>query len=375
MRAAIEQPVTLVNFWGALLATRYLEPYGKSRQAIRFSRVLSGDYARIYPFPILTAVNAYGYDDVLENRMRMNWYEFTPYEVGGVGNWLGNVFAPTWAFGRKFKNKVSQNFNPEYDLGLLMGIWGSAFAVSYARVYEELLPNLGSFKSSVELLREKLDDSWVTFQEKKISVAKAYNFTRDIPGAPYGDKHKLLVVDAGLAFNLPYPPVSGHGARKADILIFLDASGGLEKKGAAALQRSEIYAHKNGLKFPQLPKGQEFVDATSKAVAIFKDEQDPEVPLVIFLSRVVDRAAVKYDTSIPKDFTTSFGTLKIQYSGLDFDHISLVAQQNVEHSIDQIKEAMSWKIAQLGGFVQKPSVDQIKEYVRPEVIPAAAAAA
>ena len=46
--AAIEQPVTLVNFWGALLATRYLAPYGTRRQAIRFSRALSGDYASVY---------------------------------------------------------------------------------------------------------------------------------------------------------------------------------------------------------------------------------------------------------------------------------------------------------------------------------------
>jgi len=348
VRAAIKQPVTLVNVWGALLATRYL--YGPNPQAKRLSLMLSGNYPSRYPFPIFTAINAYGYDDTIESRMRMNWYEFTPYEVGGVGNWLGDAFVPTWAFGRKFENGLSQNFNPEYDLGLLMGIWGSAFAVSYARVYEELLPVSGGFERVLKFAREKLDDSWVMFQEKRISVAKAHNFTKNLSNAPYKGMQKLLMADAGIVFNLPYPPVSGHGARKADILLFFDASESINEHGSDALKRAEQYAFRYGLKFPKIPEGQALAEATKKPFAIFKHETDPEVPLVIYVSHYIDRSAITYHSSISKEFDSDFSTFKLRYSPQEFDQLCLVAQQNLEQSMDKIKEAIRWKIAQRGGF-------------------------
>lgn len=354
VRAALAQPVTLVNLWGSLLGVRYLEPYGNNRESIRFSRALSGDFASQYPFPILSAVNAYNYDDVPENRVKMNWYEFTPYEVGGVSDWLGNVFVPTWAFGRSFENKVSKDFNPEYDLGLLMGIWGSAFAVSYARIYEEIVPGLSDvLQEPLNFIRKKLDDSWVKFQGKKVSVAKVHNFTRMISATPaaYREKEQLRMADSGIAFNLPYPAVSGHGHRKGDILIFFDASGGrLDRDGAAELLLVEQYARQHGLKFPVLPKGQAFVDATKKPVAIFRDEEDSAVPLVIYVSRVMDRESVAYDSSIPKDFSTSFDTLKLYYTESEFDQLSLVAQQNIESYKAAIKEAIIWKLEQLEAF-------------------------
>ena len=72
----------------------------------------------------------------------------------------------------------------------------------------------------------------------------------------------------------------------------------MEKNGATSLHGVEIYASNNNIKLPKFPQGQAFIDATKKALAIFKDEKDPEVPLVIYVSRIVDRESITYDSSI-----------------------------------------------------------------------------
>lgn len=353
VRAGLEQPFTLVNIWGALIANRYLSPYGDRRQAVLFSQVLSHNDFDRYPFPILTAVDGEDYDVTVDHRSRIKWLEFTPHEVGGTGPWLGNMFVPTWAFGRKFKDKVSLNTNPEYDLGLLMGICGSAFGVSTSRIYEETLGDLGPLAKPIQfILDEMTDTAKIAVMHEFVALGKAHNFTRDAAGSPYKDKHKLLMCDAGIAFNLPYPPVSGHGPRKADILIFFDASGGLPKTGAQDLKIAELYARNHNLKFPKLPDGAAFFKATTQSIAIFKDENDPSVPLVIYFPLIADRAAVNYGPSIAPDFNTDFPTMKFSYNAKEYDNLSLITQQNVEQNIEKVKDAIAWKIAQHNGFVQ-----------------------
>jgi len=353
VRLALGQTISPLNFWGALLATRYLALYKDKRQAVLSSQTLTMQHATKYPFPIATAVSTFDLDDTYENRARVNWYEFTPYEIGGVGSWLGNAFVPTWAFGRKFNNKTSLNFNPEYDLGLLMGIWASALAVSYSRIYEEMLSGLGALRVPFDFVQKKMGSNWQIFQKNKLDIfmSKVNNFTYGIEGAPYKDKDTLFMGDAGIGFVIPYPPVSGHGSRTADILIFFNASADLEAGSAESLRLSEMYARAHNLKFPELPKGQAFAKATNKALAIFKDESDPEVPLVIYISSLVDRNAITYDASIPKDYKSQVGLTSMKFNKTQFNRLSLVTQQNLEQSIDQIKEAITWKIGQIGGFV------------------------
>jgi hypothetical protein len=80
------------------------------------------------PIPIYTAVN--------HEHDHYRWVEFTPFEVG-IAQDL-NVFVPTWAFGRKFKEGTSTDFAIEPSLALLQATWGSAFCATVSQMFAEL---------------------------------------------------------------------------------------------------------------------------------------------------------------------------------------------------------------------------------------------
>ena len=165
------------------------------------------------------------------------------------------------------------------------------------------------------------------------------------------------MVDGGIAFNLPYPPISGNGPRKADIIIMFDASGGLYDSEIIDLQLMKKYAEVRNLKFPPLPSD---MRATSKsAVSIFRDEKDSAVPLIIYLPAITDPLLVKYPSSLPKDFNTNFPTMKFAYNSAEFDNLSAVTQHNVEQCIETIKDAIRWKIAQHKGFAQATPAEEL----------------
>lgn len=347
-RIAFGQPVTLVNMFGAALASLYLASHGKNKQALWFSDVLSLKDASRYPFPIFSALNA---DDSREesiNPIRANWFEFTPYEVGGSGSWFGNVFVPTWAFGRNFLNGKSQDYGPACDIGFLMGMGGSVFAITLGQIYRGIL-GAGYFQKILNIPYDFLS-KFDFFETTRLSIAKVNNFGFGIESIPYKNSPTLSMADAGAVLSFAYPPVSGMGVRKADVLIFMSASYNLEIDGSSDVKMVGEYAQYYGLKFPKLPEGKAFIEATNKSFAVFKDDNDPDVPLVIFVSRVVDHSAIDYGSSISDDFHTNFSPLTFHYSTDDFEKLSWVTQQNIEQNIEPIKQAILWKISQKGGI-------------------------
>jgi len=93
----------------------------------------------------------------------------------------------------------------------------------------------------------------------------------------------LKFVDAGIDFNLPYPPVSGERPeRQADIMVFLDFSGGSLAQG---MRKTEEYARRKGLKFPKV----DYTNLEKKAMSIFMDPTDPSVPVIIYFPRVSEK--------------------------------------------------------------------------------------
>src|SRR5690606_27664772 len=82
----------------------------------------------------------------------------------------------------------------------------------------------------------------------RISAAKVANFSYGMSQSKRKDDKILALSDAGIDFNLPYPPISGERPeRKVDIIIFLDASAGI--KEAPELKAAEKYARDRNLKF------------------------------------------------------------------------------------------------------------------------------
>jgi len=233
-----DQPFTLVQMYGALLANRLLSKFDRDRHRVYLSdqaaRVATGSV----PIPIYTAVSAH-------DGKTQGWMEFTPWEVGGT--WLASdgAYIPTWAYGRRFWNGTSADFNLEKDLGFQMGTFGSAFAISLGEAYDHI-DGVGP-KALDKLLR-----ATVVRELKSIRATEAQvpNFTFGLNGAALKGKKDMSLVDAGIVFNLPYPPVSGkRKARTPDIVIFLDASGGTI---GTTLCKVADYAREHNLPFPEV---------------------------------------------------------------------------------------------------------------------------
>ncbi|MDZ4151230.1 hypothetical protein, partial [Methylicorpusculum sp.] len=224
---AFGQESTLVDFYGGLLANTLLDEFGSAcqRQHLSEQAKLLVDGSRV--LPIYTTVSA------KESQDRF-WYEYTPFEIGSA---RFGQYVPSWAYGRKFNKGVSLDFAPEQSFGYLMGSFGSAFALTVERILKEKANLLeGAFMSMLEKINfQEVALKSVMFAlvqpllqemlKSRISAGRIWNYTYGMPTSALADKSKLSFVDAGLDFNLPYPPISGERPKRmADVIIFLDSS-------------------------------------------------------------------------------------------------------------------------------------------------------
>lgn len=338
IRDALGQPLTAVNPWGVFLAHRFFASYGDTWQALFFSDLAQKVQNGQHPFPIIASVNGYA-RDLNKQRQRMEWFQWTPYEASGVGSWLGNAHIPMWSFGRKFQMNVSVDDTPEYDAGLLMGICGSAFALSYARAYEDMvtaaitsLPMLRSvIDTTSHFLVDKLlpEDFKNISVQKRFSVGKAANFAKDVPGSSI-KQNELRLIDGAIAFNLPIPPAL---ERKADVLVLCDAAG---PNIGPELQWTEKYAREYGLAYPKINTK----DLQKKGVTIFMPEKNSEAPLVMYMPAVDPSGKI----------ATDFFVAQFEYTSAEFDRLTGVMEQNITDNAQEIRQALVNFITMHNGF-------------------------
>lgn len=337
---AFDLPISLVDFYGGLLANALFSFFGDKRQQIYLSdqaeKIKEGDY----PLPIYTAISA-------DRHIRSEWYEFTPYEIGGT--WLG-MYIPAWAYGRLFANGKSIAYCPEQSFGFHLGTFGSAFAATFREMYEALVHIIPTKLSSV------LQYILKVVGQERLSRAKIFNFSYGIEQSPVKELPVLGLVDAGIAFNLPYPPVSEERLeRKADILIFFDSSANV--KNAAELKKVEQYARSKNFKFPKI----DYTDIDKRAISIFKDEADFTVPVVIYMPRIKDenawqeykQSALNDDEYIKMldDFSPKVcvkagfcNTFNFRYSSEQANKVMLLTEFNMKYSMPKIIDAINWVI-------------------------------
>lgn len=341
-KAVLGQPLTLVDLFGALLANRLLRNFGNRRHLVSLSQQVEWIKHGDKPFPIYTAVD--GRSSVVK---APHWYEFTPYEIGS--SWLG-LYVPTWAFGRKFINGTSVDFSPEQDFGFLLGIFGSAFALSLSDVWKELEHEIQNHivKGIIEMLIEPIHD-------KRASWGTVHNFSAGMAVSKIKNDRNIRLIDGGLAYNLPYAPVSGdRPERVADIMIFLDASQSITN--GVELRNIEKYARQQGHKFPVI----DYAGIDKKVISVFKDEKDPSIPVVIYMPRINDtslfgiykhvpgfkipmgyRANFDVNTCVQDEFC---GTLNFVYSAVQAQQLTAVTEFNMYAAKQEIVDAINWVI-------------------------------
>lgn len=276
VRAALGQPFTLVSIYGALLANRLLASFGDKRHIAYLSQQANLVQSGQTLIPIYTAIQA----ESGIKKENIEWYEFTPWEVGGA--WL-KTYVPTWAYGREFDKGKSIDFGIEKTLGFNLGTYGSAFALTVEDIYKELKSKITS--DLIKAIFKKVVEEAGT---KRLTWAEVFNFSKNVTQSPMKNANTIKLADAGLAFNLPYPPVSGERPeRKADMLIFLDASYNVKESAGIEnqLRGVEAYARRKKLKFPKI----NYEGIGERAISVFKDEKDSSAPVVIYMPRANDK--------------------------------------------------------------------------------------
>lgn len=340
-KTAFQQPFSTVDLFGAFLARHLLKDFfGDDCQMVHMSDQMKTIQDGAFPFPIYSAV-----DGRINIRGTIPWYEFTPIEIGSAQY---GFYVPTWAYGRLFKNGISIDYAPEQSLGFHFGVFGSAYGGHFKSAWNRVLKDLVSSQAKAIIEKNIMQSRAANI---RFAWARVHNFMRDMDTHDALKKNKILkLVDAGIECNLPYVPLSGEREeRKQDVLIIFDFS----KKIPMALKHVEDYARMKNLKFPTI----DYTDIEKRTISIFWDEENPEIPVVIYMPRVSDYELWKEKKRESKykkyhdiecfnfDYCIKFGpcsTTNFRYAHTESQQVMDQMEFNVVANQDKIIDAIKW---------------------------------
>jgi hypothetical protein len=336
-----KKPFTPVDIYGFCLANRLLKSLGIERQEATLSDQANRIAQGAYPYPIYTAID--GRETIVTGQ---TWYEFTPHTIGDRTN---NIHIPTTSYGSKFEQGELKKYCPEKSIGYQMGTYGSAFGANIRDIIENIIKDPITQKEIEALIPDEIEGERLPFYA---TIPNHMYKMDNIADSTLSAQKYMNFVDAGLEFNLPYPPVSGLCTERApEILIFLDASGGNMGK---QLKKVAKYAKEHNRPFPAIESDL----LGTETCTIFKDENNPDAPVVIYLPRISDKNLWEKHKSDPEfagynlsdfdlDYQTKEGyceTINFQYTP---EHSELVMNQtefNMLVNKDKIIETIRWSI-------------------------------
>jgi cytosolic phospholipase A2 len=411
-----DQPIDAMDIYGALIAHMILSPYDdpeiikehpnedaisiqQTRQRVLYSQAainLEGQDCGEFPLPIATAVSPItGYFNPSRQKStksKVQWFEFTPYEVGvryyDSKNQLLGAFVPTWALGRRFEpiyekqsgimatlglnrgkllKVVSTENNSEYPLSYFLGIWGSAFAFSIKDLvrilgFDYLLAGANPLspdailKNIISLIVTAFAPITSLFSNVRFFPASVHNFMMALPDTSQSER-TLTFVDAGIDFNLPFPPLLQKD-RAVDIIIVLDASSPVFKKDKngkfliPGLQQAEAWAKAQSIPFAQITGSAALVKATdidannraSSPVTVFPGTNG--APTIIFIALIDNQASDKTEFKMKTCYEDHCNTFNFQYSPESVKGVVNHVERTVLDNLSIIKEAIEKVTAQ-----------------------------
>lgn len=256
----MDQPLSIIDIYGALLGNKLLNAPEQQTLSQFHDRCRDG----LVPYPIFTAV--------LDSPPPYQWVEFTPHELSwhdGTVQWS----VPMWAFGRSFHRGQTADKYPEQALGFCMGIWGSAFSANMREIYSVVRENI-NHAGLLKIFDTLLHDDTVT-GDARIFPARIHNPLYGVFGTMYMNNPTLTLLDAGLACNIPIPPLL-RTERAIDIIIILDSSKNLRTENE--LHKIERWAQEAGIRLPAI----NYAGIADRACTVF-ESSDIAVPTIIYI--------------------------------------------------------------------------------------------
>ncbi|KAI8851972.1 acyl transferase/acyl hydrolase/lysophospholipase [Chytridium lagenaria] len=257
----LKKSLGIVDLFGVLLTSKFLVPEiamkgGASPLEVReitASKLSHQKYIvedQILPFPIYSAVTRVFSEKAKQQGDIYQWMEFNPFEVGMVSQAVPDegFWVPSWSFGRVFENGISKDRLPEMDIGILLGVFGSAFSADFLRIIDEVEDIVS------DDVREKLK----TLMRERLEIhpilpAQYPNFVYRQTGVkdPIQNVSSIPVMDSGMDNSIPFAPLL-RKERETDIIIVFDGSRGIGTH--TFLNKAERYAERRSVVLP-LPHG------------------------------------------------------------------------------------------------------------------------
>jgi hypothetical protein len=203
----------------------------------------------------------------------------------------------------------------------MMGVFGSAFefdiedAVRYTS--DAIDATIDSLPTAVQPILHSIIHDLVNspLDDVRLAPSSLPNFTyKAATQALYDHKH-LTLVDAGMSFNLPFPPLM-RKERAVDIILVCDASANII--GCQALHWAEEYMQAKNIAFPPI----DYEKADKQVMTVFQDPSDPSCPIVVYFPCIKNPA-----------YSSTFDPLQCEQD-------SYCATMNFTYNADQINELM-----------------------------------
>ncbi len=299
--------IQIVDLYGGIIADQLMGDLGEKTFYISFNDLGQSQNAQKYPHPIFTAIHPYT-KTYLFGLLRFNyfnWFEINPdITRQTLAPLIGNS-TPTGLLGVPHTTTPIPDFDQILlPLSSIMGICGSAYACSIDDIIRFLVDGLIEYfkKQPPAPSREReikrlsiiaaLEEIATSLSEGRLCPAKVPNFTQ------HGDA-VLELIDAGIDFNLPLPPLL---ERRSPVIIICDADASLTTYSGQYphLYKAAAYARKHKLPFPSLKYPEE---PKNTHVLIFKRNKkgniDPKVPTIIYFHNTIEKST--FDFSYTKD--------------------------------------------------------------------------
>ncbi|KAI9136751.1 acyl transferase/acyl hydrolase/lysophospholipase [Paraphysoderma sedebokerense] len=301
------QPIALADFFGTVLFSKFFRYDNTTEwsEMFKYYMTLSDQQTVLspskFPFPLYTAVHhdlptdTYPWLTFTPSHIHISHYDQTdPHLISSL---------PVWGLGRDFESGNSVDSRPEVPLGILMGVFGSAFSASVNRIWDEvkemfpkqLLDKVGDMIERDPKLAEFHVIPPAVFPNPMYNLREQQTTTSDInsannPVKPASTDSKdatpevfklkdLTVMDAGIDFNFPLPPLT-HPQRESDIILLFDASEDIATN--INTDRANEFMKRWGIPFPTLQKS----DVLKSPVTVFPPPKGTDGPTVIYFPLV-----------------------------------------------------------------------------------------
>lgn len=326
-KIAYKQVISTIDIYGALLANTLLSEFGTDRFEIGFSKAHE-HFNEHYPLPIYTTIvgNTYPYE----------WIEVTPFEIGGS---CLCGYIPPWGYGRKFDNGTSIDKAPEQTLGYYLGIFGSAFQVNIDDIIRNTGLNLqNNFSFLPSVLQTPFSNAIQAIMNSPLSDVRLLpsilkNFTYQYPNSPLANLKNLHLVDAGIDFNLPIPPLM-RSDRQSDIIIIYDASASFGTD--SELKKAADYCKRKGIPFPDT----DFSQLRNHAMNVLWDKHNESAPIIIYFPMIKND---NYNAGFDPETCTECGycsTTNFNYSKSEIEQLCGLSYHTIKDHSEQLKTVL-----------------------------------